>query len=75
MVELVVPVPYLHTVLQELCVVSCMFFVARVTSVKIADGDDNIFGVSNGAQALFDTGLLGALMLTILGSISWQLVA
>ena len=59
----------------QLCVVSCMFFVARLTSVKLEEGDPNIFGVRNGAQKLFNTGLLGALMLTILGSISWQLVA
>merc|ERR1711915_358868 len=45
------------------------------TSVKLEDGDPNIFGVRDGAQELFNTGLLGALMLTILGSISWQLVA
>jgi len=60
---------------RQLCVVSCMFFVARVTSVKIKEGGENIFGVSDGAQELFNTGLLGAVMLTILGSISWQLVA
>jgi len=60
---------------RQLCVVSCMFFVARVTSVKLGDDDPNIFGVQDGAQELFNTGLLGALMLTILGSISWQLVA
>jgi len=60
---------------RQLCVVSCMFFVARVTSVKIPEGEDNIFNVSDGVQELFNTGLLGALMLTILGSISWQLVA
>lgn len=59
---------------RQLCVVSCMFFVARVTSVD-TKGGENIFGVSNGLQSLFNTGLLGALMLTILGSISWQLVA
>ena len=59
---------------RQLCVVSCMFFVARVTSVDIGDGD-NIFGVPDGLQKLFNTGLLGAVMLTILGSISWQLVA
>jgi hypothetical protein len=59
---------------RQLCVVSCMFFVARVTSVSIGDGE-NIFGVPDGLQKLFNTGLLGALMLTILGSISWQLVA
>ena len=60
---------------RQLCVVSCMFFVARVTSVKLEGDEENIFGVSDGAQELFNTGLLGALMLTILGSISWQLVA
>jgi hypothetical protein len=59
---------------RQLCVVSCMFFVARVTSVDVKGGE-NIFGVPDGLQQLFNTGLLGALMLTILGSISWQLVA
>jgi len=60
---------------RQLCVVSCMFFVARVTSVKIPEGEENIFGVGEAAQGLFSTGLLGALFLTIMGSISWQLVA
>ena len=60
---------------RQLCVVSCMFFVARVTSIEIAPGETNIFGVSDGVQKLFDTGLLGALALTIAGSIAWQLVA
>jgi silicon transporter len=59
---------------RQLCVVSCMFFVARVTSVD-TKGGENIFGVPDGLQSLFNTGLLGALMLTIIGSISWQLVA
>jgi len=52
-----------------------MFFVARVTSVEIEEGEDNIFGVGDGFQELFSTGLLGALALTIVGSIAWQLVA
>jgi len=60
---------------RQLMVVSCMFFVARVTSVSLEEGEENIFGVSDAAQELFNTGLLGALMLTIMGSISWQLVA
>jgi len=60
---------------RQLCVVSCMFFVARVTSVSIEEGQDNIFGVSDGLQELFNTGLLGALITTICASISWQLVA
>jgi len=60
---------------RQLAVVSCMFFVARVTSVSMGEGDENIFGVSDGLQAFFDTGLLGALITTIVGSIAWQLVA
>jgi len=60
---------------RQLCVVSCMFFVARVTSVDLPDDEDNIFGVSNSMQELFNTGLLGAHIVTIMGSISWQLVA
>jgi len=60
---------------RQLCVVSCMFFVARVTSVDIAEGEENIFGAPQLLQRFFNTGFLGAIMLTILGSISWQLVA
>jgi len=59
---------------RQLCVVSCMLFVARVTSVDMK-GEGNLWGVSDGMQALFNTGFLGAVFLTILGSISWQLVA
>jgi hypothetical protein len=60
---------------RQLTVVSCMFFVARVTSVKMKEGAPNMFGVSDGVQELFNSGLLGALFLTIVGSIAWQLVA
>eukprot|EP00592_Proboscia_alata_P023291 CAMPEP_0194424372 /NCGR_PEP_ID=MMETSP0176-20130528/23642_1 /TAXON_ID=216777 /ORGANISM="Proboscia alata, Strain PI-D3" /LENGTH=376 /DNA_ID=CAMNT_0039234091 /DNA_START=183 /DNA_END=1309 /DNA_ORIENTATION=+ len=60
---------------RQLSIVSCMFFVARVTSVSLDENDENIFGVPNVVQALFNTGLLGALLLTIVGSIAWQLVA
>merc|ERR1711897_56086 len=60
---------------RQLCVVSCMLFVARVTSVKIEDGEENIFGAGTSLQNLFNTGLLGAFITTIVASISWQLVA
>jgi len=60
---------------RQLCVVSCMFFVARVTSVSIPEGEDNVFGVSDGLQEFFGLGFLGALITTICASISWQLVA
>jgi len=60
---------------RQLCVVSCMFFVARVTTVNIPEGSDNIFNVPNRLQEFFNLGFLGALITTIIGSISWQLVA
>jgi Silicon transporter len=60
---------------RQLCVVSCMFFVARVTSVEIMPGETNIFNVPDVVQKVFNTGLLGALFLTVVGSIAWQLVA
>jgi Silicon transporter len=58
---------------RQLCVVSCMFFVATVTSTKIEPGESNIFGMTNGMQKFCDTGLLGALITTIVGSIAWRL--
>jgi len=60
---------------RQLCVVSCMFFVARVTSIRLEDDDKNIFGVSDGIQKLFETGLLGALCTAIIGSMMWRLLA
>jgi silicon transporter len=61
---------------RQLCVVFCMFVVARVTSLNIVPGQgNNIYGVSDGFQAFLNLGFMGALITTILGSISWQLVA
>jgi len=60
---------------RQLCVVSCFFVIARVTTLQIEEGEENIFGVSDGMQAFFNTGLLGALLTTIVASICWQLVA
>merc|ERR1712107_458100 len=48
---------------------------ARVTTVSIPDGANNIFNVSQGLQKFFNLGFLGALITTIIGSITWQLVA
>jgi Silicon transporter len=58
---------------RQLCVVSCMFFVARVTSLNIKEGEPNFLGVSDWAQAIFNTGLLGAFIVTIVASIAWRL--
>jgi hypothetical protein len=60
---------------RQLCVVSCMFFVARVVTIELEDGEENIFGVSDGLQGFLNTGMCGSIILTIVGSIAWQLVA
>ena len=60
---------------RQLCVVSCFFIIARVTTLDIGDDEANIFGVTDGLQEFFNTGLCGAIITTIIGSISWQLVA
>mmetsp|Transcript_10044 Transcript_10044/g.19327 ORF Transcript_10044/g.19327 Transcript_10044/m.19327 type:complete len:519 (+) Transcript_10044:132-1688(+) len=60
---------------RQLCVVSCFFVAARATSLDIEEGEDNVFGVPDGLQAFFDTGLLGAFITTTIASIMWQLVA
>jgi len=61
---------------RQLCVVGCMFFVARVCTLNVEVGkDENVLGVPDGVQEFFNTGLLAALITTIIGSIAWQLVA
>lgn len=63
---------------RQLCVVSCFFFAARVTSLNVdtsLDDSENVFGVSDAVQQFFNFGFLGAYVTTIIGSISWQLVA
>lgn len=62
---------------RQLCVVSCMFFIARVTSLNIDvdAGDPTLWGVADGTQKFFNMGFLGALITTIVASIAWQLVA
>jgi len=62
---------------RQVCVTLCFFMVARVTTtnVDVQDGQDTIMGVSDAVQEFFNTGLLAAVVTTILGSIAFQLVA
>jgi Silicon transporter len=62
---------------RQICVTCCMFIVARITSVDvdIDAGEGNIFGVSDGVQEFFNTGLLGAVITTIVGSLAWRIIA
>jgi len=61
---------------RQICVVGCMFIIARVCTMDVTVGTgENVLGVSDGFQSFLNTGLLAALITTIIGSIAWQLVA
>lgn len=60
---------------RQLCVVTCFFVVARVTTQNVEEDDDNVMGIPDGLQSFLNLGFQGALLTTILGSITWQLVA
>merc|ERR1712176_1479964 len=61
---------------RQLCVVTCFFVVARVTTQDVdMDNEENVLGLPDGVQKFLNLGFQGALITTILGSISWQLVA
>merc|ERR1712087_956619 len=60
---------------RQLCVVSCFFIVARVTTQNVGEEDDNVLGLPDPVQNFLNFGFQGALITTILGSITWQLVA
>jgi hypothetical protein len=61
---------------RQMTVTLCFFIIARVTTINVDVGNEpNIFGVSNPIQKMFNLGFMGALVTTILGSITWQLVA
>merc|ERR1719437_251110 len=61
---------------RQMTVTLCFFIIARVTTINVDVGNEpNIFGVSDPIQKMFNLGFMGALVTTILGSITWQLVA
>ncbi len=60
---------------RQIFVASLMFIVARIATIEIAEGEDNVFGVSDGFQKFLNTGLLGAVVLTLFGSLMWRIIA
>lgn len=60
---------------RQIFVASLMFIAARVATIRLDENDANIFGVSDSLQSFLDTGLLGAVILTIFGSLIWRIVA
>ncbi|GKY98118.1 hypothetical protein MPSEU_000769600 [Mayamaea pseudoterrestris] len=53
----------------------CQFFIARLSTVKVAPGEDNLFGVPDGVQQFFNTGILGSIFATIIASLIWRVTA
>merc|ERR1712019_288799 len=62
---------------RQLCVVTCFFVVARVTTQNVDRdaGQSNVMDLPDEVQDFLNFGFQGALITTILGSITWQLVA
>lgn len=59
---------------RQMCVTTCVFLIAQITTPNFQEGE-TIFGVSEGVQKFFNTGLLGAFITTILASLAWRIVA
>jgi len=61
---------------RQLTVVCSFFLVASITGLNIEPGQgNNIFGIKDGAQKFLNYGFHGAVITTILASITWQLAA
>ena len=61
---------------RQILVTCCMFIVARITAVNVdLETGTNIFGVSDNLQNFFNTGLLGAVITTIIASLIWRIIA
>ena len=59
---------------RQICVTCCMFVVARITTLNFSEGE-TLWGASAGLQAFYNTGLLGAIITTIVASLAWRIVA
>ena len=66
---------------RQMTVTLCFFIVGRILSItnNLDDDDhttdDNIFGMPDSMQKFLSMGFLGAILTTVLASITWQLVA
>jgi hypothetical protein len=61
---------------RQLTVVASFFLVASITGLNITPGQgNNIFGISDGAQQFLNFGFHGAVITTIVASITWQYAA
>lgn len=59
---------------RQVFVASLIFIVARIASIS-GPGDYRIFGASAALQGFYNTGLLGSVVLTIVGSLIFRIIA
>ena len=54
-----------------------MFLIAKISTVKhLSDSSESLFGLENSfISTLFDTGVAGALISTVIASLSWRVLA
>jgi len=61
---------------RQIFVTLCTFVIARLTTLDVQVGEgENIFGVPDSVQTFFNTGLLGAIITTVVGSLAWRIIA
>lgn len=60
---------------RQICVTLCTFVLARITTLDNGEQDENLWGVSDGVMEFFNTGLLGAIITTIVASLAWRIIA
>jgi len=60
---------------RQMCVTISMFLVAHITSCEVESDEDTILGVSRSVQLVFNTGILGAIITTIVASLAWRIMA
>mmetsp|Transcript_12335 Transcript_12335/g.12742 ORF Transcript_12335/g.12742 Transcript_12335/m.12742 type:complete len:552 (+) Transcript_12335:71-1726(+) len=65
---------------RQICVTVCMFVVARISGINgndkvFTDTDYTTFGISESFQNFVNTGIIGAFVTTILGSLIFRVIA
>jgi hypothetical protein len=55
---------------RQIFIATCVFVVARIVTPAYSDDDENIFGIADGFQAFLDSGLTGAVITTVIGSLA-----
>merc|ERR1712176_449346 len=60
---------------RQIFVTVCMFIIARIITIDVdidTENANNIWGLGDGAQSFFNTGILGAIITTLVASLAWR---